>query len=470
MSIQVNHGRSSPGDDASDSDHDVLRPILGDNSSVKIEASKAQQKGTGWFSSSFLVVNAALGAGLLNFPMAYHQAGGVLIAVVIQSIFVVFVVLAIMILGYCSDISKTNTYQDVVHSVCGSVAQFACAVCIMLYCFGTCITFLIIIGDQWELFFLDVSKSVYCGESPFYMTRAFTITVSSILFILPLCFPRRIDFLKYASIVGVIGILYVVGLVTVKYFLPHSDHKPVVTQPTSWIDVFLVVPDICFAYQCHVSIIPIYSCMEKRNLKEFSKTVSMAMVLCVLTYSVTAALGYLQFGADITSDILLSFDQDAEVMVAVVLIAFKTYTTYPILLFCGRAALDCIWRMCWRMAPQEALKYERRRHIIMTLAWFVLTLLLSVFIPNIGVVIQILGALAAVFIFIFPGLCLLKAMQDQIESGIKQPRRVHVLKAAAIVFLVVGAFIFGLTFSQAIMKDIQGAKPDSSKFTCSTST
>lgn len=59
--------------------------------------------------------------------------------------------------------------------------------------------------------------------------------------------------------------------------------------------------------------------------------------------------------------------------------------------------------MCWRMAPQEALKYERRRHIIMTLAWFVLTLLLSVFIPNIGVVIQILGALAAVFIFIFPG-------------------------------------------------------------------
>ncbi|CAG5126479.1 unnamed protein product [Candidula unifasciata] len=468
MSIQVNHGRSIPGDDGSDSDHDVLTPILGVNTSVRIEEPKLQI-GTGWFSSSFLVVNAALGAGLLNFPMAYHQAGGVLIAVTIQSIFVVFVVVAIMILGYCSDISKTNTYQDVVHSVCGSLAQLACAVCIMLYCFGTCITFLIIIGDQWELFFLDVSKSAYCGATPFYMSRAFTITVSSILFILPLCFPRRIDFLKYASIVGVIGILYVVGLVTVKYFLPHSDHKPAVTQPNSWIDVFLVVPDICFAYQCHVSIIPIYSCMEKRNLKEFSKTVSMAMVLCVLTYSVTAALGYLQFGADITSDILLSFDQNAEVMVAVVLIAFKTYTTYPILLFCGRAALDCVWRMCWRLTPQEALVYERRRHIIMTLAWFILTLLLSVFIPNIGVVIQILGALAAVFIFIFPGLCLLKAMQNRIESDIEQPRKVYALKAFAIIFLIVGAFIFGLTFTQAIMKDVEGAKPDSSKFTCSSS-
>ena len=32
------------------------------------------------------MVNAALGAGLLNFPQAYHQAGGVVIAVAIQSV------------------------------------------------------------------------------------------------------------------------------------------------------------------------------------------------------------------------------------------------------------------------------------------------------------------------------------------------------------------------------------------------
>jgi len=31
-----------------------------------------------------------------------------------------------------------------------------------------------------------------------YMTRYFTITVSAFIVVLPLCFPRRIDFLKYA--------------------------------------------------------------------------------------------------------------------------------------------------------------------------------------------------------------------------------------------------------------------------------
>lgn len=65
-------------------------------------------------------------------------------------ILLVFVVCAIMILAYCSDINKSLTYQDVVESVCGKNAQRLCAFTIMTYCFGTCITFLIIIGDQWE--------------------------------------------------------------------------------------------------------------------------------------------------------------------------------------------------------------------------------------------------------------------------------------------------------------------------------
>lgn len=46
--------------------------------------------------------------------------------------------------------------------------------------------------------FLFVDRDFYCNKSPFYMNRAFTIVVTSLLFILPMIFPRRIDFLKYA--------------------------------------------------------------------------------------------------------------------------------------------------------------------------------------------------------------------------------------------------------------------------------
>ena len=50
------------------------------------------------------------------------------------------------------------------------------------------------------------------------------------------------------------------------------------------------------------------------------------------------------------------------------------------------------------------VRQERLRRIITTIVWFIATLILAVFIPNIGVVIELLGAFAAVFIFVFPGL------------------------------------------------------------------
>lgn len=39
---------------------------------------------TGWITASLLIVNAALGAGLLNFPSAFNQAGGVAVGISVQ--------------------------------------------------------------------------------------------------------------------------------------------------------------------------------------------------------------------------------------------------------------------------------------------------------------------------------------------------------------------------------------------------
>ncbi|KAJ8303160.1 hypothetical protein KUTeg_019556 [Tegillarca granosa] len=328
--------------------------------------------GSSWFSSVFLVVNAALGAGLLNFPDAYQQAGGVLVAVLIQAIFLVFVVCAIMILAYCSDIKQTATYQDVVLSVCGKNAQRCCAFSIMLYCFGTCITFLIIIGDQWEEFFLYVARGLYCDSHPWYMDRMTTIS-GDIIFIdtsTMLSKTNRLPqickvFLNSNNVknniaIGVVGILYVVAIVTIKYFLPHDSPGPIKTK----------------------------------------------------------------------------------------------------------AALDCLWVDIWKMTPEDQELTEKRRRILVSSIWFLLTLVLAVFIPNIGVVIQILGAFAAIFIFIFPGMCLLSTvLNDTTDKWVRRFRSVVIFSCT---FIILGAFIFGLTLSQSIVKDTSkgGVKADKSKYSC----
>lgn len=62
-------------------------------------------------STIFLIVNASLGAGLLNFPKAFDEAGGIEVALAVQLILVIFAIASLLILGKCSDASNAGTVQ-----------------------------------------------------------------------------------------------------------------------------------------------------------------------------------------------------------------------------------------------------------------------------------------------------------------------------------------------------------------------
>lgn len=70
---------------------------------------------------------------------------------------------------------------------------------------------------------------------------------------------------------------------------------------------------------------------------------------------------------------------------------------------CDRVAIDSLLVSRSRHPAADVDVTERRRRIIMTLIWFTVSLLIALFIPDIGVVISLLGGLAAIFIFVFPG-------------------------------------------------------------------
>ena len=221
--------------------------------------------------------------------------------------------------------------------------------------------------------------------------------------------------------------------------------RPIKTRPDDWLDVMTVVPAICFGYQCHVSVIPIYSCMKHRNIKHFSLASSAAILVCCLTYTGAATFGYLTFGGNVADDILLNYSAtQPTVMIALIAMAAKTYTTYPILLFCGREALSTIIKDMLISEDTER-KEVVRRYVIASL-WFVATLVFAIEVPDIGIVINLLGSLAAVFIFIFPGVCLWQTTLSQNPELATTKSRSLLLFAGF--FLVLGAFLFGCVLTQ----------------------
>lgn len=412
--------------------------------------------GTNTFYTVFLIVNAALGAGLLNFPKAFDDAGGVGVAVSVQALLMFFIVLALLILAFTADQNLANTIQEAMEGAAGIWGRRVTSLIVVLYTFGTTITFIIIIGDQFDRGLASLVGPDFCHH--WYMDRRFTMTFSSVLLILPMCYSKRIDFLRIPSTVGVIAILYIVGLVVYEYFFGDFEPGPIKTSPTQWTDVFLVVPDICFGYQCHVSVIPIYSCMKHRTLKQFSIASISAIIICAFCYTVAATFGYLTFGSFVDDDILMSYTASRpEVFVAIFAMALKTFTTYPILLFCGREAIKSLVSDFYSLSERQ----EFILRVSLVTVWFFLSLILAVVIPNIGDIIKILGSLAAVFIFTLPGLGLFQYAHRSDPSCFLL--RTKVFMVTSFVFSFLGAFIFGVVLTQGIQYNMMdtglGPKP-----------
>ncbi|XP_037070828.1 putative sodium-coupled neutral amino acid transporter 7 [Pollicipes pollicipes] len=413
-------------------------------------------EGTSWVGAVFLIVNAALGAGLLNFPQAYDQAGGVAVALTVQALLLVFIVAALLVLAECADHSASATYQDTVHGLLGTGGLWACSGVVALYCYGTCVTFLIVIRDQSDVVFSSLFGPRFCHT--WYMNHLFTMPASCVLFVLPLCFSRRIDFLKYASSLGVLAIIYLDGLIAFKYYQGHFQPGPIKHGPDAWTDVFLVMPSICFGYQCHVSVVPIYSCLRTRTVTNFLRAALTAIAVCVATYTVAGTFGYLTFGGRVTSDVLMSYDaRDPWVMVGIVAIAVKTYTTYPILLFCGREAAARLWVEARGLDEARAAAGERTRRYVVAFVWFTSSVLLAALVSSIGAVIQLLGSLAALFILVFPGLCLLRLLLEKDPELVL--RKDRWLLTFAVALVAVGAFVFGVVLTQALQNDVERLGP-----------
>ena len=100
------------------------------------QSSSPPPNGTSTIGAIFLIVNAALGAGLLNFPKAFDQAGGVLTAVLVQAVLLVFIMLALVILAKTSNLKQSATLQEVMDTAAGPWGRRATAAIVAIYCFG----------------------------------------------------------------------------------------------------------------------------------------------------------------------------------------------------------------------------------------------------------------------------------------------------------------------------------------------
>ncbi|KAJ7312035.1 hypothetical protein JRQ81_006366, partial [Phrynocephalus forsythii] len=420
---------------------------------------KPPLEGPGISSSAavFIMLKSALGAGLLNFPWAFGKAGGIGPAVLVELGSLIFLISGLVVLGYAASISTQTTYQGVVREICGSTVGKLCEFCFILNLFMISVAFLRVVGDQLEKlcdsFYPNETLSGGTSRQHWFMDHRFTLSVLCLLVIFPLSIPREIGFQKYTSILGTLAACYLMLVIVVKYYLrtdhvaKHEHHRS--PGVSSWASMFSVIPTICFGFQCHEACVTIYSSMANRKLSHWVVVSVMSMLFCLLIYSVTGLYGYLTFGTDVAADILMSYPgNDVMVIVARLLFGVSIITIYPIVLLLGRSVLQDICLSAKHSSILTTQPCEKWMRVTLTTAWVVVTLVIALCVPDISDVISLIGGISAFFIFIFPGLCLVCAMEtEQIK-----PRARSCLMTWGVITILCGAFIFGQSTTLAILE------------------
>ncbi|XP_039083106.1 putative sodium-coupled neutral amino acid transporter 8 isoform X1 [Hyaena hyaena] len=393
----------------------------------------------------FILLKSALGAGLLNFPWAFFKAGGLTPAFLVELVSLVFLISGLVILGYAASISGQTTYQGVVGGLCGPALGKLCEACFIVNLLMISVAFLRVIGDQLEKLCDFLLPSAPPAPQPWYVDQRLTLSLLSMLVILPLSVPHEIGFQKYTSILGTLAACYLALVIVAQYYmgpqgLVRESHPA--QSPSSWTSVFSVFPTICFGFQCHEAAVSIYCSMSNQSLPHWALVSVLSLLACCVIYSLTGAYGFLTFGTEVSADILMSYPgDDVVIIVARALFGVSIVTVYPIVLFLGRSVMQDFWRSWCRARGPRALAEPSRPwvRVPLTVLWVAVTLAMALLLPGLSEIIGIIGGISSFFIFIFPGLCLICAVGVQPVA----PRVRCCLEVWGVASVLVGTFIFG---------------------------
>uniref|UniRef100_A0A8C1M7D5 Solute carrier family 38 member 8b n=1 Tax=Cyprinus carpio TaxID=7962 RepID=A0A8C1M7D5_CYPCA len=366
-----------------------------------------------------------------------------------NNVSLVFLISGLVILGYASSISRQNTYHDVVREVCGQRIGHLCEICFVFNLFMISVAFLVVVQDQLDkckLYVLFLMK----GEMPYhwYTDHRFALFVMCLIIILPLSIPKEIGIQKYTSVLGTLAATYLSVAVIAKYYL-KDEHTWFIlvtcNRLDSWASIFSVVPTICFGFQCHEACIAIYSSMENKKITHWVFISVTSMIFCLLIYTLTGVFGFLTFGREVASDILMSYPGNDVVMIIARLLSLHTLCVHTLMLI-----LTQILRFWERRAIITSV-FESRCRLILTILWITVTLLIAIYVPDMSEVISIIGGISAFFIFIFPVFNYFPLLHFFSLQILFVPSR-SILTGWGVVTVITGAFIFGQSTTIAVME------------------
>lgn len=377
--------------------------------------------------STATLANCAIGAGVLAIPYAvselgYGLGGGVVFAAAL------LVVFTLIVLVRAGSTFGSSSYQGLVRDAFGGkVAQGVSAV-LIIYLFGSCVAYLIIIGDSYTKVMSAIAAS---SDDAWWASRRFAIAVVAALAVTPLSLLREMSRLAPASAIALFALAYTALAIMAKGFEKSAGDTAQAVAFKLDVSSVSAVPIVVFAFQCHIQVLAIFAELsangaseqnvdydplderreresEERRVSRMFTVIACAVGMCFVGYLAVGEFAYISH-PDVTSNVLNSYDKsDKAMLIATVLMGCSAVASFPVNHHAARAALDDLlasafgWEQC---APGQA---PANRHVSQTFGFVGLATIVSFMVKDLGKVFELIGATCgSLVMFIIPAALLL---------------------------------------------------------------
>lgn len=413
------------------------------------DESAAQPVGMSALSSVFTLCNSAIGAGVLSLPFAFKHSGlvgGVVLCVLVGAA----EAFTLYVLSKFAERYQADSYGSLVRKTLGRKLMALLATIMVVYLLGSCIVYLIIIGDTFSAL-----GALYFGPSS--PSRNAIIMVLGLAVLLPLCLVRKLGHLASLSAAAVVGFWYTAGVVAVVGSMQAYSRWPNPMEGVALIKwdlaALYAVPIVCFGFNCHANVVSIFSELtdeaeqslitslpssprDYRALPALAprpatyKLINMLSVIItgimviLVGYVIVGCAGYVGYPDTVGGNVLNALPADnIFVQVAQAFIGLVVMGHFPLTHHPARTGMQDILTLMGHHTPPMIVSD------IFTMLFVGGSVGVSLVVTSLGDALHIIGGTAASFmIFFLPGLMLINAAvvkesSAQLDASMRDPSK-----------------------------------------------
>lgn len=211
-------------------------------------------------------------------------------------------------------------------------------VAIVIKCFGVGVSYIIIIGDLMP----QIIESIGVSSSGVLLDRRLWVLISFGI-VGPLCFLRKLDSLKYTSVVALISVGYLVLIVVGHFVLGDTldERGPInLLEPDKLSSVLSSLPIIIFAFTCHQNMYSVLNELALPTDKNIEQVIGISVGSSGLLYILVGLCGYFSFGNNVGGNIISMYPFNIFSTIGRIAIVILVIFSYPLQCHPCRASLN----------------------------------------------------------------------------------------------------------------------------------